>query len=148
MFLFMLCLFLISFFRILSSLPLCQVCLHSETPSEGRLVFYKEKCDITQGFRFKNVIECLKFAFLSLFLSLVLPFDLLYHSLMHLGFAVFIVIVIGGEDVDQAFFGKAERAQMARQTFEISSVLPCADSPVGVPGEHTNSLCSQHFRFF
>ncbi len=59
MFLFMLCLFLISFFRILSSLPLCQVCLHSETPSEGRLVFYKEKCDITQGFRFKNVIECL-----------------------------------------------------------------------------------------
>ena len=97
-------------------------------------MFYKEKCDIKQGFRCKNVIGCLKFAFLSLFLSLVLPFDLLYHSLMHLGFAVFMVIVIGGEDVDQAFFGKAERAQMARKAFEIPTVLPCADSSVGVPG--------------
>ena len=33
---------------------------------------------------------------------------------MHFGFAVFIVIAIGGEDVDKTFFGKAERAQMAR----------------------------------
>jgi len=36
---------------------------------------------------------------------------------MYLGFAAFIVIVIGGEDVDKAFFGKAERAQMCEIHF-------------------------------